>query len=140
MNSLQKQQGIGLINLLILIVVGVFIGKFLFTVVPMYTENRYIVSGLKDLVAPGAKLQDMSDNDIRKKMNNFYMINNVRSEESQKIEIVRNVNGVVVKIDYEARAPFFYNIDLVLRFANHLDSARPGVCCSPLPEVRSDQY
>lgn len=140
MKSLQKQQGMGLLNILVLILVCVFIGKFAFTVVPMYTENRYIVSGLKALVKPGKKLEDMSDSEIKREMENFYMINNVTSDVSKKVVIVRNADGVVVKIDYDTRDNFFYNIDLVLHFDNHLSSAHPTLCCNPLPEPPRAKY
>jgi len=82
----------------------------------------------------------MSDSDIKKKMENFYMINNVRSDASKKIVIARNANGVVVKIDYDTRDTFFYNIDLILNFANHLDSAHPDLCCTPRAEPPSVKY
>ena len=140
MKSLQKQQGMGLLNILVLILVCIFIGKFAFTVVPMYTENRYIVSGLKELVKPGKKLEEMSDSQIKGEMEKFYMINNVTSDVSKKIVIARNAAGVVIKIDYDTRDTFFYNIDLVLHFDNHLDSSHPTLCCKPLAEPPSAKY
>ena len=60
------------------------------------------------------KLEDMSDSQIKKQLEHYYMLNNVRSEESRKIVFVRNAEGVVVKIDYDTRANLFYNIDLIL--------------------------
>ncbi|MES2673163.1 MAG: DUF4845 domain-containing protein [Pseudomonadota bacterium] len=135
MNGLQKQHGMGLINLVFVLLVVAFCGTFAFKVVPMYADNRYIVAGLKSLVEPGMNLEQMSDAEIRKKMNNFYMLNNVRSQEGNKIDINRNSNRVVVKIDYEARAPFFANIDVAMNFKNHLDSTRPNECCKPVDEV-----
>lgn len=140
MNYLQKQRGMGMINLIIVILVCTFCGLFAFKVLPMYAENRYIVSGLKELVDPGAKLEQMTDSEIKKKMGKFYTINNVRGKEAQNIVIVRGVNQVVVKIDYEARAPFFANIDLVVNFQNHLDSTHPTLCCTPVAEVESAKY
>lgn len=140
MNNLPKQQGIGLLNLLVVIVVGVFIGKFAFAVVPMYSENRYVVTGLKELVASGKKLEDTTDAQIKSQMESFYTINNVRSEGPKKIVVVRNAGNVVVKIDYEMRDNFFFNMDLVLRFENHLDSAHPTLCCSPRAEPKSVKY
>ena len=130
----------GMIQLMVVILVCAFCGIFAFKVVPLYAENRYIISGLKELVDPGAKLEQMSDAEIKKKMNNFYTVNNVRGEEAQNIVIDRSVNQVVVKIDYEARAPFFANIDLIVSFQNHLDSANPAMCCTPLTEPKSAKY
>ncbi len=135
MNSLQKQRGIGLINLVFLLVVCAFCGTFAFKVVPMYADNRYVITGLRELVEPGTQLEQMSDAEIKKAMSNFYMVNNVRSSDAQKIVISRSSNRVVVKIDYESRATLFYNIDVVMSFQNHLDSAHPHECCKAVEEV-----
>lgn len=130
MKTLQKQCGMGLLSLILVIVVCAFCGTFAFKVVPIYAENRYIISGLKELVDAGTNLEQMSDAEIKKKMNNFYTINNVRSKEAQNIVVSRSVNRVIVKIDYESRATFFSNIDVVVSFVNHLDSAHPHECCN----------
>ncbi len=135
MNSLQKQRGVGLINLVLVLLVCAFCGTFAFKVVPMYADNRYIIAGLKSLAEPGMSLEQMTDAEIRKKMNNFYLLNNVRSQDGTKIDINRSSNRVVVKIDYEARSTLFSNIDVVMSFKNHLDSTRPNECCSPVDEV-----
>lgn len=141
MKNLRKQRGMGLWDTLLIILVCVFIGKFAFAVIPMYTENRYITTGLKELAATSGKsLQKMTDSEIRRNMEDFYMINNVTSEESKKIVIERKSGGLVVKVDYEARANFFANIDLVLRFANHLDAELPDLCCKPRVEPPSAKY
>ncbi|MES2823103.1 MAG: DUF4845 domain-containing protein [Pseudomonadota bacterium] len=135
MNSLQKQHGMGLINLVLVVLICGFCGTFAFKVVPMYAENRYIVAGLKSLVEPGMNFEQMSDAEINKKMNNFYMVNNVRSQDGKKIDISRSSNRLVVKVDYEARSNLFANIDVVMSFKNHLDSARPNECCNPLDDT-----
>lgn len=140
MISLKKQRGMGMLNLILVLVICAFIGKFAFAVIPMYNENYYISSGLKSLVASGEKLEDMPDSKIKSAMESYYTINNVRLEAARKLVIVRNANGVVVKIDYDTRDKLFYNIDVVLHFENHLNSAHPTLCCSPIAEPKSVNY
>ena len=140
MKSLHKQQGVSVLSIILLIIVCVFIVRFLFVVVPMYTENRYIESGLKELAKNGKSLTEMSDSEIKRAMETFYMINNVTSDMSRKIVIVRNADGVVIKMDYDTRDTFFYNIDLVLHFDNHLDSSHPDRCCAPIAERPDVKY
>jgi hypothetical protein len=136
MNNLHKQRGMGMINLVLLIVVVAFCGTFAFKIVPIFAENRYVISGLKELVQKGEnRLEQMSDAEIQKAMSNFYMVNNVRSSAPQKIVISRSSNRVVVKVDYESRANFIYNVDLLVSFKNHLDSAHPNQCCNPVDDV-----
>ncbi len=130
--SLKHQRGLGLLQWALVIAIAGFFLLFAFKVVPLYAENRYVESALRSLTAGGDKVEQMTDAEIRKKLNNFYMINNVRSEgPTQNIVIDRRSEDVLITVDYETRVPLFYNIDVVLRFQNHLDSARPAQCCKP---------
>jgi hypothetical protein len=108
-----------------------------FKIVPLYAENRYIISALKSLADSEQQLVAMNNAEIRQKMNNFYMVNNVRSSEARNIEIERSPKGVSVTVDYEARvrlfddAPLLGTVYIVIDFKNHLDSSRIGDCCKP---------
>src|SRR5690606_8245133 len=108
MNTLLTQRGMGMWRwLLDLIIAGIFL-MCAFKIVPIYAENRYVVSALKSLVEPGVSLTDMSDAEIRKKLTSFYIINNVRSEGPTKnIQIKREAKRILVTVDYEARVSLF---------------------------------
>jgi hypothetical protein len=128
----KNQRGLGMLQWLLVVAIAGFFLMFAFKVVPLYAENRYVESALRSLVSGGEKLEEMSDGEITKKLNNFYMINNVRSQGPTKnIKIEREAEKAVVTIDYETRVPLLYNIDLVLSFKNHLDSTNPTQCCKP---------
>lgn len=132
LKSLKKQRGLGMLQWALVIAIAGFFLLFAFKVVPLYAENRYVESALRSLASGGEKIEEMSDTEIIKKLNNFYMINNVRSEGPTKnIKIEREAEKAVVTVDYETRVPLMYNIDLVLTFANHLDSTKPTQCCKP---------
>lgn len=138
MKSLKRQRGLGMLQWLVIIVVVVVLGKLAYALVPIYNENIYVRAALKSLESDSAqKLDQMSDEEIRKKLSNFYMINNVNSEGPNKnIKIERESERTLVKVDYETRASFFSNIDVVVSFKNHLDSIRPGQCCDPAPMAK----
>jgi hypothetical protein len=131
-NSLQQQRGLTMISWVFVIAILAFCGMFAFRIVPMYAENMYVVKALKSLAEPGVVLTDMSDAEINKKLQNFYMVNNVRSEGAQHIVIDRKSKALLITIDYENRTNLFYNIDVVTSFQNHLDAERPQLCCKPL--------
>ena len=134
--SLKQQRGLGMLQWALVIAIAGFFLLFAFKVVPLYAENRYVEAGLRSLVSGGEKLEQMTDAEIRKKLGNFYMINNVRSEGPTKnIKIQREADKTLVTVDYETRAPLMYNIDLILTFQNHLDSSKPALCCSPAPTL-----
>ena len=140
MRTLKKQQGLGLLSWILVLIIAGFFLLCAFKIVPLYAENRYVVSGLQSLADEGSSLEEMSDMEIKRKMANFYMINNVRSEGPKNIEIQRDAKKLIVKIDYEARvtlfdnAPFIRTLDVVVVFKNHLDSSRPNQCCTPVSE------
>ena len=140
-HPLSQQGGFSMLQWLVIIAVAGFFLVFGFKVVPLYSENMYVVSALKSLQDSGSRLQDMTNNEITSKLNNFYMINNVRSEGPTKnLKIDRSASDkVIVKIDYETRVNFFHNIDLVLKFENHLDSSNAAMCCKPLPSTKSSE-
>lgn len=134
MKTLARQRGMGLFQWVAVLAIAGFFLLFAFKIVPLYAENRYVIAALRALEDDGSKVSDMSDAEIRKKLANFYLINNVRSEgPTQNIQIERTDQKAIIMIDYETRVNFIYNIDLVLKFQNHLDSSQVNLCCAPLP-------
>lgn len=135
--TIKGQRGLGILQWALVIAVAGFFLLFAFKVIPLYAENRYVESALRSLENGGEKVENMTDAEIKKKLGNFYMINNVRSEGPTKnIKIDRRSEDLLITVDYETRVPLFYNIDLVLSFQNHLDSSRPGQCCKPVTAIK----
>ena len=130
-NGLQQQRGLTMISWVLVLAILAFCGMFGFAVVPMYAENMYVVNALKSLAEPGVILTEMSDAEINKRLQNFYMVNNVRSEGAQNIVIDRKSRTLLITVDYENRTNLFWNIDIVTRFQNHLDAEHPKLCCKP---------
>lgn len=139
-SSLHKQRGLTLISWIFVAAILAFCGMFAFAVVPMYAENMYVVKALKSLAGPGDRVNEMTDSEIKKRIQNFYLINNVRSEGPQNIVIDRKSKNVVVMIDYENRTNLFYNIDIVTDFKNHLDGDHQDLCCKPTGDKREVKY
>ncbi|MFO1390378.1 DUF4845 domain-containing protein [Cellvibrio sp.] len=135
--SLKKQKGLTLISWIFVIAILAFCGMFAFAVVPMYAENMYVVNALKTLAEPGAQVNEMSDSEIKKRIQNFYLVNNVRSDGPQNIVIDRRSKNLLIKIDYENRTNLFYNIDIVTTFQNHLDGDHLSLCCKPAADQRA---
>jgi hypothetical protein len=134
--SLKQQRGLTMISWIFVLAVLVFCGMFAFIVVPMYAENMYVVKALKSLTQSGERVAELSDSEIKKRLQNFYSINNVRSDGAQHIVIDRKSKSLIITIDYENRAKLFYNIDIVTSFQNHLDGDHPNLCCDPVVEAR----
>ena len=133
----ERQRGLTMISWILVLAIIAFCGMFAFRVVPMYAENMYVVNGLKSLVKSGERLSELSDSEIKKRINNFYTLNNVRSEGPQNIKIDRKNKTLLITIDYENRANLWLNIDIVTSFENHLDAEHPDLCCRPRVEKRA---
>jgi len=137
MKVIKYQRGMGMLQLALVLAIAGFFLIFAFKVVPLYAENRYVESALQSIGDGGTSLADMTNDDIKKKLNNFYIVNNVRSDgPTNNIVIDRSNEKVLVTIDYETRVTLFANIDLVAVFKNHLDSTRPNECCKPVVRVK----
>lgn len=126
----QKQTGLTAISMVLVLVIAAFLMLFAFKVVPVYAENYYIIAGLKTLAEDNPDLAKMKTREIKKAMNRYYTINNVRSDGAQQLEVVRNSRNLLVINEYESRVTLLANIDLVVSFKNVLDSDRPDECCS----------
>ena len=50
MNNFGKQSGYGLIEWIFIVSVIAFFMLLAFRVIPLYSENQYVIAGLKDLV------------------------------------------------------------------------------------------
>jgi hypothetical protein len=132
----KQQQGMSSFNLILVLAVAGFFLMCAFKLVPVYSENQYVVSAMKSLRDKDKPVAQMSPGEIRKHIKNFYMINGVRSAGASNIEVERERNRNIITINYEVRVPLFYNISVVLDFNNYMDSTKPEECCKPPVDYR----
>ena|SRR5688572_11203381 len=134
---MNKNKQAGMNSLLLLFILASF-GFFLtcfFKVGPLYLDNRFIVSALKDLAEQHPDdLAELSKATIRQELSKFYTINNVRGEAAKALEVDRRQEKTIITVAYETRVPFIANIDVVVKFNNVLDSSQPDECCSASEE------
>lgn len=126
-----KQAGMSLYALLIILLVAGFFMLLGFKLVPAYAENMYIRSALKSLAEEhSTELAQMNKGKIRTELSRFYMLNNVRSDGAKALEIDRQKERTLIIVAYEVRVPIIGNVDAVMSFNNVLDSSKPEECCS----------
>lgn len=131
MESMKRQRGMFSLGGLYLVLSLGFFVYLAFKIVPPYFDNMYIQQALKDLSTLNSDSGDLSSDVIRKRLSNFFTINNVRGDVVEKIKIKRKAGSVIVKIDYERRVPMFANVEVVMDFENHWNSKYPDQCCKP---------
>ena len=131
MRSSRKQKGMSSLMLLYLLSSIGFFVLCAFKIVPLYAENRYIQEAMRALGDSSEPINDMSKSKIKKTLQKFYMVNNIRSPGANEITVERSSVATIVHVDYDVNVPLFMNISVVLSFENYLDSRKPGECCKP---------
>tara|TARA_B100000809_G_scaffold66641_1_gene63448 strand:- start:4294 stop:4731 length:438 start_codon:yes stop_codon:yes gene_type:complete len=132
-----SQRGMSVFNFLIVMMVAGFFMMFAFKVVPYYAENMYVVEALKTVGESAKPVSEMNKREIKTIIQRHYMLNNVRAEGPNNIDVDRSRDGLLVNINYEVRVPFLevLNLDLVMSFENQLDSSDVEACCKPTKPV-----
>lgn len=104
---------------------ALFIFGFFLTIAfrlgPHYLDNRIIQSAI-DQVGQ-SDISGKSNSQIRRKIADFFTINNIRDVDIRKVIIDRSDSGIRISLNYEKRIEMFGNIDVVLKFSNSYDAA-----------------
>jgi hypothetical protein len=131
--SLAKQGGWSAPSIIFALLFATFLAKVGYVVGPAYYDNYLVQQALNDIAERYEdRLQRISKSEVSSELSKFYSLNGVRNLAiTESLEVDRLKERTVIKVDYEVRANFFGNADVVLVFKNHLDSSRPDECCSP---------
>ena len=116
-----KQQGATLTSTVFSLFLVGFAISLIFKIGPHYLDNRIIASALQQVGQSG--LEDQSSAEIRRRIADFFTINNVRDVKATEVVIKRSIKGVKITLNYEKRIEMFANVDVVLKFNNQYDSA-----------------
>ncbi len=133
-SSLRRQRGMSYWGWMLVVAVFGFILTCVSKMGPAYIDAYYVDEGLKKL-AENPNLRDMSRGDIKKELDRFFLINNVRGEPTNAVQVIRGADSVLVSVDYELRQPLIHNIDVVMKFDKQLNTAKPELCCEPLVDL-----
>lgn len=117
MSIRKRPRGITLIGFLFLLVIVGFFAYLGMRLVPMYVEYMGVVRAMEQVRSePGA--QSKSPEEIRRslaiKFNTQYVDENALSP--QAIQVIRQGNASTLRVRYERRVPFVYNIELLATF------------------------
>jgi len=102
-----------------------FAGFFLlalFRVGPLYLDNYFVGAAMNSMA--DENFHEINDAAIRKKLFDYFTINNIRDIKHSMVKIERDREGTLIKVDYEKRVNFLGNLDVVASFENHLHSSQ----------------
>ncbi len=112
MKSLKKAQGVTLIGFVFILAV---LGFFLYAgmqIGPVYMDHFSVVKAMK---AEALESAGKTPGDIKKGMESRLNISYVDHVQGSDFKVVRG-NGRELKVKYEVKKPFFYNLSFVMEF------------------------
>jgi len=120
----RKAKGITLIGFAILLCVAGFFAYAAMRLIPAYTEYFGVVKAMdQESKEPGAsqKSLDQLRRDLQFKFNTQYV--DEQNVPPQAISAVRDNGKAVLRVAYERRIPFMYNVDLLISFDHSINLA-----------------
>lgn len=125
--SLQKQRGVSLSGLIVVLGIIFMFAALLLKVVPHIIEYRAIKTSIA-----AAKRDGGSATEMRTTFNKNADINSITTITAKDLIITKVNNETELAFDYESRIPLFTNVALVIRFA---DTTDPTGIIPEKPEV-----
>lgn len=127
MKAHRYSRGITLIGFLILLCVAGFFAYVVMKLVPVYVEYFGVVKAMEQIKnEPGAAQKSVEE--IRRDLNVKFDLQYVDEKDipPSAIQLKREATGPVLRIAYEKRVPFMYNIDLVASFDKSVNLTNAG--------------
>ncbi|MGA9342878.1 MAG: DUF4845 domain-containing protein [Rhodanobacteraceae bacterium] len=117
MRTRRKVLGITMIGFLIILIMVGFFAYLAMRLVPVYTEYFGVVKALEqERNEPGAAQKSLYDlrRDLNLKFDTQYV--DETDVPAEAITLTRATTGATLRVHYERRVPFIYNIELLVTF------------------------
>ena len=118
----RTQQGMSVLGILVTLAVVGFCLTAGLKIGPLYLDNSFVKAAIDSLAEEN--INTMTDKQVRRKLADFFDINNVRDIDMKDIKIEREKTRTLVTLNYEKRVNFIANLDVVVRFNNSYDSSK----------------
>ena len=117
-----RQKGITLIGFAMVMCVGGFFAYAAMKLFPLYTEYFGVVKSMKSLQTE-AGIETMSIDQIRDRLDRNFSVQYVDEKDVplKSINLVTQNNQHSLRVAYDVRVPFVYNIDLMVHFDKTID-------------------
>jgi Tfp pilus assembly major pilin PilA len=127
MKAHRYSRGITLLGFIIMLCVAGFFAYIVMKLVPVYVEYFGVVKAMEQVRnEPGAAQKSVEE--IRRDLNVKFDLQYVDEKDipPQAIQVKREATGPTLRIAYEKRVPFMYNIDLVASFDKTVNLTNAG--------------
>ena len=112
----KQQSGITLIGFLVVLIVVCFFGFMAMKLIPSYTEYMGVSKAMNQVASAGVEGKSLEEvrRDLIFKMGFQYVDD--ATVGPKDITLQRSGNAAQLKVAYDKRIPFLYNIDFLLHF------------------------
>lgn len=118
MKTRRQQLGLGLWGFLFVIGVGGFAALVLIKCVPIYINEAAVTRAVHDVASKNTSSGGEVDvNAVHADLQRRWDVDYINRIEPKEIQVVRDEHGLKLSYDYEAREHLFYNIYIVIHFA-----------------------
>jgi len=127
MKAHRYSRGITLLGFIIMLCVAGFFAYIVMKLVPVYVEYFGVVKAMEQIkIEPGVAQKSVEE--IRRDLNVKFDLQYVDEKDipPQAIQVKREATGPTLRIAYEKRVPFMYNIDLVASFDKTVNLTNAG--------------
>ncbi|MDP5053745.1 MAG: DUF4845 domain-containing protein [Congregibacter sp.] len=115
MKTLNRQQGLGLLSMLVIAMMAGFFVMSAIRIIPGYVEYKTV----RELIVEAAEEFDPEQgtiSDIRRMLAGSFNMNQIKALQLKDVEIIRENGKVVIDASYEDRIPLFWRIDAVVKY------------------------
>ena len=117
-NSQKHQRGLGMFGLLFVFAVIGFVTLIVMRCWPIYLNQMKIAKAISSVSKDGDVANGQDSEVLRRPLERFWDTDSIDYLEYKKVKLIRSDRGRAIQYSYEARAPLFYNISLVMEFAD----------------------
>jgi Tfp pilus assembly major pilin PilA len=115
--ALDRQNGMTMIGVILLLIVIAFVGLTVMRVVPMYLNYYQIVKNV-EAVKADLRGAEASPEQIKLSLSRRFDIDYIQVIQAKDLKVRKNGGAVLVDIKYEDRRELISNLDIVGKFDN----------------------
>lgn len=112
---MKKQKGLSFLNFIVLLSVVGVLAVIGMKMVPSYLEFNSIKQAV-EAVASEVKSENLSNAEIKKRLDKRFDTNYVDSIKGRDVRIVKEKGQGSLIVNYEVRKPLFYNVSVIMSF------------------------
>lgn len=117
-HSHKQQRGLGMFGLLFVFAVIGFVTLLVMRCWPIYLNQMKIAKAINNVSKDAGVASAQDSSALMRPLERYWDLDNIDYLDYKKVKLVRSDRGRAIQYEYEARAPLFSNISLVMEFAD----------------------